>query len=307
MPGVTQHTFVFSLLLIVLGFSFVRALVARPLFCQVMLIFFTFSYTCRWQWVEPNVVQVVTLRKPSTDFDKKKCSWPVQDGVAELSDEGDTARREQDASPQDSSIQATLNWLLGAVKSLGAGLDEVKADNKNLRALVEKKKAADHTSVSPPTLSDGDDVAQVSKPVSAVTLPELRAMAHLSQKADRHVAQLGLANSSASSSDSDDQGSGIQSPLRKTDKRSHAHTGTSRKEGKITSTVLYPQSWPQCYLSITHGRRDLKYEELTLAEFVAGYGQILLSPDLSELKRSSRLKHLISLMYFPSATTSRLC
>ena len=49
----------------------------------------------------------------------------MQDGVAELSDEGDTARREQDASPQDSSIQATLNWLLGAVKSLGAGLDEV--------------------------------------------------------------------------------------------------------------------------------------------------------------------------------------
>ena len=126
-------------------------------------------------------------------------------------------------------------------------------------------------------------------------------MAHLSQKADRHVAQLGLATSSASSSDSDDQDSEIQSPLRKTDKRSHAHTGRSLKsgkEGKITSTVLYPQSWPHCYLSITHGRHDVKYEELTLAEFVAGYSQILLSPDLSEVERSSRLKHLVSLMYF---------
>ena len=126
-------------------------------------------------------------------------------------------------------------------------------------------------------------------------------MAHLSQKADRHVAQLGLATSSASSSDSDDQDSEIQSPLRKTDKRSHAHTGRSLesgKEGKITSTVLYPQSWPHGYLSITHGRHDVKYEELTLAEFVAGYSQILLSPDLSEVERSSRLKHLVSLMYF---------
>ena len=198
------------------------------------------------------------------------------------------------------------------VKTLTAGLDldEVKVDNKNLRSLVEKKKAADGTSVSPSTLSDGDDVAQVSKPVCAVTLPELRAMVHLSQKVDRHVAELGLANSSASSSDADDQGREIQSPLRKTDQRSHAHTGKSLKSGKeakITSTVLYPQSWPHCYLSITHGRRDLIYEELTLADFIAGYGRILLSPDLSEVERSSRLKHLVSLMYFPSSTTGRLC
>ena len=56
----------------------------------------------------------------------KKCFGPVQDDVPELSDEGDTARQEQDASPQDSSIQATLNSLLGAVKTLTAGLDEVK-------------------------------------------------------------------------------------------------------------------------------------------------------------------------------------
>ena len=227
----------------------------------------------------------------------------MQDDVPELSDEGYTARQEQDASPQDSSIQATLNSLLGVVKTLTAGLDlnDVKADNKNLRALVEKKKAADGTSVSPPTVFDGDDVAQVSKPVSAVTLPELRAMAHLSQKADRHLAQLGLANFSASSSDSDNQGREIRSPLCKTDRRSHAHTGKSLKSGKeakITSTGLYPQSWPHCYLSITHGRPDLKYEELTLADFIAGYGQILLCPDLLQVERSSRIKHLVSLMYF---------
>ena len=50
----------------------------------------------------------------------------MQDDVPELSDEGYTARQEQDASPQDSSIQATLNSLLGVVKTLTAGLDEVK-------------------------------------------------------------------------------------------------------------------------------------------------------------------------------------
>ena len=88
----------------------------------------------------------------------KKCSGPVQDEVPELSDEGDNAREEQDASPHDSSIQATLHSLLGAVKALTAGLDEVKADNKNLKSLIEKKKAADGPSVSPPTSFDGVDV-----------------------------------------------------------------------------------------------------------------------------------------------------
>ena len=115
--------------------------------------------------------------------------------------------------------------------------------------------------MSPPTFSaDGDDVAQVSKPVSAVTLPELRAMAHLSRKADRHVAQLTLADSSVSSSNSDGEDSEIQSPLRRKDKMSHAHAGKSLKSGKeanITIAVLYPQSRP--HLSITHGRCDVKY------------------------------------------------
>ena len=51
----------------------------------------------------------------------KRCSGSVQDDVPELSDEGDPARQEQDASLQDSSIQAALNSLLGAVKTLTAG------------------------------------------------------------------------------------------------------------------------------------------------------------------------------------------
>ena len=220
----------------------------------------------------------------------------MPDDEEELADEDDTAPQAQDASLNDSTIQATLNSLLGAVQSLTTGLAEVQADNKKLRALVEKKKATDGHNAFTPPLSDGHDVAPASQPVSAVTLPELRAMARLSRKADQQVAQLGLADSSASTSDSDGDDSDLQSPLSTKAKTAHAHGGKSLKSGKeakITSTVLYPQSWPHCYLSITHGRRDVKYEELKLEEFVAGYGQILLSPNLSEVKRSSRLKHLV--------------
>ena len=143
--------------------------------------------------------------------------------------------------------------------------------------------------------------------VSAV----LRAMAHLSRKADRHVAQLSLVDSSASSSNSDGEDSEIQSPLRRKDKMSHAHAGKSLKSGKeaeITSTVLYSQSRPHCYLSITHGRCDFKYEELSLAEFVAGYGQILLS---TKIYQRWNIPHVSNIWFrqciFPSFTTGRLC
>ena len=72
----------------------------------------------------------------------------------------------------------------------------------------------------------------------------------------------------------------------------------SGKESKITTAVLYPQLWPHSFLSVTNARRDIKYDDLTLQEFVAGYGQILQSPDLTEMERSARLKHLVFLMYF---------
>ena len=134
-------------------------------------------------------------------FDKQ-CPGLVPDDEEELADEDDTAPQAQDSSLNDSTIQATLNSLLGAVQSLTTGLAEVQADNKKLRALVEKTKATDGHNASTPPLSDGHIVAPASQPVSAVTLPELRAMARLSRKADQQVAQLGLADSSASTSDS---------------------------------------------------------------------------------------------------------
>ena len=109
---------------------------------------------------------------------------------------------------------------------------------------MEKKKATDGHNASTLPLSDGHDVAPASQPVSAVTLPELRAMARLSRKADQQVAQLELADSSASTSDSDGDDSDLQSPLSTKAKIAHAHGGKSLKSGKeakITSTVLYPQ------------------------------------------------------------------
>ena len=80
------------------------------------------------------------------------------------------------------------------------------------------------SSASPPTRANvGGASAEVSPPARAVTLPELRAMAHLPQKANRRVAQLGLTDSSELISDSG---------------REDLKSLKSGKEAKITSTVL---------------------------------------------------------------------
>ena len=155
----------------------------------------------------------------------KNCSGPVQEETEESPEQDATTPQDQVALSDDLSIQDTLVSLLGAVETLTAGLDEVKADNKHLRALVEEKQETEGSSASPPPRTDGAGAsAKVSQPARAVTLPELRAMANLSRKDDRRVAQLGLADTSESSSDSDREDSEMQDQVRKKDKLSTAVT-----------------------------------------------------------------------------------
>ena len=77
----------------------------------------------------------------------------------------------------------------------------------------------------------------------------------------------------------------------------------SGKEAKLTSTVLFPQMWPHSFLCLTRAQREVKYEDLTLPEFVAGYTQILQSQDISPHESAARLPHLFSLMYFAQQFT----
>ena len=70
---------------------------------------------------------------------------------------------------------------------------------------------------------------------------------------------------------------------------------------KATSSV-YQSFVSYCFvysfLCLTRAQREVKYEELTLAEFVAEYAQVLLCKDISPLERTEREKHLVSLTYF---------
>ena len=101
-------------------------------------------------------------------------------------------------------------------------------------------------------------------------------MQDFSQQGHRRAAQLGLADSMDSEPDDDDVNSSAH--IHPKPKGASSGAGKSFKTGKeseITTTIQYPQLWPHSYPSLTNTRRDIKYDDPTLEEFVAGYSQIL--------------------------------
>ena len=126
----------------------------------------------------------------------KRSSWAEQFPDVSVVAE-DTAFPSQPIEDElHKTIEATLASLLGVVKSLTTGLKGVQADNQQLCDLLTKESPIKEVPV--PSTSTGGATA------SGVTLPDLHTMQDLSQQADSHITQLGLADSSDSDSDNDE-------------------------------------------------------------------------------------------------------
>ena len=121
-------------------------------------------------------------------------------------------------------------------------------------------------------------------------------MTDLAKTVDRRVEQLNLLPSDDSGTD--DEGDNLKQSALESSTPSRPGKLKSGREAKATSDVLYLQRWPHSFLCLTRAQREVKYEELMLAEFVAGCVQILLCKDISPLEWMAREKKLVSLMYF---------
>ena len=105
---------------------------------------------------------------------------------------------------------------------------------------------------------------------------------------------------SSSSEDSDDEVTRKSSAKKKREKKDRKESSEKRKHksGKskrITSYVKYPEDWPHSHLSLHFVSKGKKFEELSIAEFVAGYSTIL--GFTSGSKRKHRIEHLKEIMY----------
>ena len=107
-------------------------------------------------------------------------------------------------------------------------------------------------------------------------------------------------DSDASESDADSSSSGDikRKSGRKGEKKSSKKKSKGKKSGKsqkLTSKVKYPQRWPHSYLGQQFVNQNKKYEELSIAEFCAGYSSILRKTKGKIVK--FRLEHLEEIMY----------
>ena len=160
------------------------------------------------------------------------------------------------------SIQETLALLAGAVQSLTTDVQSLKCDNQALRDKVEDTKDSQ--------LSPSSVAIHLTGVPSRVTLPELRDMKDLVSQVDSRVSQLGMLPESSNESDGEND-------AYHTELNGSAATGKqpqragklkSGKEARVTCTVRYPQLWPHSHLSFLPDKRETRYEDLTLEEFV---------------------------------------
>lgn len=81
------------------------------------------------------------------------------------------------------------------------------------------------------------------------------------------------------------------------------HNLRSGKASKLTSRVVNPQLWPHSHLNLSYVSKDKKYDDLTLAEFAAGYAAILQKLTLPPQELHACIVHLSSLMYMATQFT----
>ena len=221
--------------------------------------------------------------KSAHDFGRpgKDCTGPVHNDTEQDREAADELEHTDEVGATASSNPDVLQSLTASVQLLSTELKSLRQETNELRALVRPASSQQQQAPAVPPL---------------VTLPELRAMTALAKTVDRRVEHLGVGGSDDSESENEidpiQQSGATSAPSSRPGKLK------SGREAKATSEVLYPQRWPHSFLCITRAQREVKYEELTLAEFVAGYAQILLCKDITPLEHTEREKHLVSLMYF---------
>ena len=167
------------------------------------------------------------------------------------------------------------------VAALTAEIARVRAENEALECETEVARLKAKLVI----LQQRNAQLQKQKqPSSNPTIKTLRANLALTARLSEELGRLGF-----SSSGSDEK---ENPPTRGSRGKPRLKSG---KATKLTSRVVFTQLWPHSQLSLAYVSKDKGYDELTIAEFSAGYTSILKLPSISE--RNARLDHFICLMY----------
>ena len=243
----------------------------------------------------------------STEQKKKDHSISENDDMCREVLEGSYLEKERTA---DSSGEEEDEELLEAEnKLLKLKIREEEESRRNDKLKQIKKE----TKLLEESLKRGRNKSQSTKSASTsknkTTSATLRGMSDVVQKVNRLMdkkklnfkddssSEEGESSSQSSRSGSSDSSSDKEEEKRrrKKEKRREERRKKSGKEKKLTSYVKYPQKWPHSHLKLHFVSKEKKYDDLSLAEFCAGYMSILTI--CKESHREARITHLEELMY----------
>ena len=186
----------------------------------------------------------------------------------------------------------------------------LKKEQKKLAKKAKLERIARQTKEAEKSLKKLKGGREKSKGQKILTAASLRGMDDVVEEVDRlmdknlkikkRVADVTDSSSSDSDSSSSSCGSNSSDDMeraKKKEKKERKVSGKHRsgKSKRLTSYVKYPQEWPHSHLSLHFVNKEKKFEELTLAEFCAGYSSILNT--CSKATRAHRTTHLTELMY----------
>lgn len=185
--------------------------------------------------------------------------------------------------------------------------EKVIMDRKNRQDLAEKLNQLKQTNLERKqklaTLDKSCGRKEANRTVKSnkVSIKDLRSFENMASDVEKQLAKMGLTerketwseDTSSSQEYEDDEEKKTEYSSRKT----RGKKKRSGKNAKVTSRVINPQIWPQSELSLSHIGKEVRFEDLTIEEFVAGYSAILILKSISKSEREYRVEHLNSLMY----------
>ena len=177
--------------------------------------------------------------------------------------------------------------------------EEKRKRNEELNKIVEETKRLEKSLKESSTASRKKQSRQL-------TTADLRCMSDIASKVDKVMDTKKLNfkdqdSSAASDSDGSDDNTCDFDKINKCDEERERKEKlkekkkSSGKECKSTSNVQFPQIWPHSALKIHILGKEKDYDELSLAEFCAGYVSILKKCEKAE--KQARINHFEELMY----------
>ena len=234
---------------------------------------------------------------------------PTEEDVLEMQGRLAAAKKKQEELQQQQQRRSAYAELMQELQQIeasnemaGTEMEVVATHGKNDSNSKKTKKAGATTK----TLRENKSVQQEVDKMMGVTVGKKfgsRRGEESSTTEDDSTSSLSSSPSSSESESSDERSSRRKKYKKKKNKREKSRDSKKKKrsgkDSKSSSKVLFPQEWPHNHIGQHLATKNKRYEQLTIAEFCAGYASIMEEVSDRRLLKY-RLRHFKDLMYLAS-------